>query len=92
MKPLAVENLAKNVMRRGPVKQLRFAEKLMDSMDDFTTADIAKAWQTEVTRRVEEIDNGTDPGIVAEVVHAEVRERLDGVRHLAPLVGRNGSR
>ncbi len=89
---MTTETLEKEALKLTPAKRLQLAEKLMDSVDEFATADIAKAWQFEVTRRVEEIDNGTDSGIDAKIVHAEVRERLDRVHHLAPVVGRNGSR
>ncbi len=70
-------------MKQGAAKQLKFSGKLMDSVDDLATADIAKAWQAEITRRVEEIDNGTDPGVAAEEVHAEARKRLRKKRHLS---------
>lgn len=70
-------------MKLTPAKRLRLAEKLMESVDDFATADIAKAWQTEIAQRVEEIDNGTDPGIPAEEVHAEARRRLREAHRLS---------
>ena len=80
---MATETLEKEALKLTPAKRLRLAEKLMDSVDDFATADIAKAWQAEINRRVEEIDNGTDLGVPAEEVHAEARKRLREARHLA---------
>ena len=79
---MTTETIEKEALKLTPAKRLRLAEKLMDSVDDFATADIAKAWQAEITRRVEEIDNGTDSGISAEEVHAEGRKRMREARHL----------
>lgn len=82
---MTTETLEREELKLTPAKRLRLAEKLMDSVDDFATADIAKAWQAEITRRVEEIDNGTDPGILAEKVHAETRKRLRGARRVSSI-------
>lgn len=80
---MTTETLEKEAMKLTPAKRLRLAEKLMDSVDDFASPEIAKAWQAEIAKRIEEIDNGTDPGVPAEEVHAEARRRLREARHLS---------
>ncbi|MEQ2010469.1 MAG: addiction module protein [Limisphaerales bacterium] len=78
---MTATTLEKEAMKLPPTKRLRLAEKLMDSVDDFATPEIAKAWQAELARRVEEVENGTDPGVPAAEVHAEARRRLrEGTR------------
>ncbi len=80
---MTTETIEKEAMKLTPAKRLRLAEKLMDSVDDFATAEIAKAWQAEIAQRVAEIDNGTDPGVPAEEVHTEARRRLREARNLS---------
>ena len=80
---MTTEILEKEAMKLTPAKRLRLAEKLMDSVDEFASPEIAKAWQAEIAQRIEEIDNRTDPGVPAEEVHAEARRRLREARHLS---------
>ena len=80
---MTATTLEKEAMKLPPTKRLRLAEKLMESVDDFATPEIAKAWQAELAQRVEEMDNGTDPGVPAEEVHAEARRRLREAHRLS---------
>ncbi|GDY20691.1 hypothetical protein LBMAG56_20370 [Verrucomicrobiota bacterium] len=41
---MTAETLEKEALKLTPAKRLQLAEKLMDSVDDFATTDIAKAW------------------------------------------------
>jgi putative addiction module component (TIGR02574 family) len=81
---MTTETIERAAMKLPPTKRLRLAEKLMDSVDDFATPEIAKAWQAELARRVEEVENGTDPGVPAAEVHAEARRRLREARRISP--------
>lgn len=54
--------------------------KLIGSLDDDDDLEISQEWQDELNRRVEEMRNGTSPGIPHEEVMREARELLAGIR------------
>jgi putative addiction module component (TIGR02574 family) len=59
-------------------ERAELAQFLIQSLDPDDTADeeeVAASWEAELARRVEEIDNGTEPGIPAEQVFSELREK-----------------
>ena len=80
---MTTQTLEQEAMKLPPAKRVKLAEKLMGSVDDFVTEEIAEAWKHEITRRVEEIDKGTDLGVPAETVHAEARRRLRESRRVS---------
>jgi len=75
--------LEKEAMKLPPAKRLKLAEKLMVSVDDFSSWEVAQAWEAEIGRRVTEIESGADLGGPAEQVHAEARKRLREARSLS---------
>jgi putative addiction module component (TIGR02574 family) len=62
--------------------RVRLAEKILESVEDYASPDVAAAWDTEITRRVKEIKGGKAEGIPAEEVSAGVRRKLHEARRL----------
>lgn len=54
--------------------------KLIGSLDDDDDLEASQEWRDELNRRVEEMRNGTSPGIPHEEVMREARELLAGIR------------
>ncbi len=46
-------------------------------------SDIEEAWRKEISRRVQEYEEGKVKGIPAEEVFREARKRLDGARQIS---------
>ena len=47
----------------SPAERVALAEALMESVDYFTTESLNRAWRTEVTVRVNDIESGKEPGV-----------------------------
>ena len=59
-----------------PVESRAFlAEKLLESLDESTRAEIDAAWGEEIDRRIQEFDEGKVKGIPADEVFAAIRAR-----------------
>ena len=56
------------------------ATKLISSLDDDDDIEVSQEWRDELNRRVEEMRNGTSPGIPHDEVMRGVRELLAGIR------------
>jgi putative addiction module component (TIGR02574 family) len=56
------------------------ATKLISSLDDDDDIEVSQEWRDELNRRVEDMRNGTSPGIPHEEVMREVRELLASIR------------
>ncbi len=80
---MTTQTLEREAMKLRPASRLRLAEKLMDSVDDFVSGEVADAWNVEISRRVREIETGSDPGVLGEEVHAEARRRLREARRIS---------
>lgn len=52
----------------------------LEPRDDASPEEIEKAWDTEIARRLEEIDSGKVKGIPAEEVFARLRAKRDETR------------
>ncbi|MBD0320367.1 MAG: addiction module protein [Gemmatimonadetes bacterium] len=62
-------------------ERARLAHRLIVSLDaelDDDPAEVERAWETEIRRRVSEVDDGTGDLIPGEQVFAEVRPRPQG--------------
>jgi putative addiction module component (TIGR02574 family) len=84
---MTIRALEKEVMELPPRSRVRLAEKLIESVGDFTSKDVEAAWSEEVGRRVEEIKSGKAKGISASDAMAKARRMLHEARHLSS-VGR----
>lgn len=72
--PLTREQLEIEARNLPRDERARLAEALIASLDQ--DAEIARAWQEEIRRRVAELESGTVETIPAEQVFAEVDELL----------------
>jgi putative addiction module component (TIGR02574 family) len=75
--------LEREALKLPVAKRVRLAEKLMASVD-YSTPAVEAAWKKEIARRAKEFDDGTEPGIPAEEVHAMVRRKLREARRVSP--------
>ncbi len=67
-----------------PARQkVALAEKLLASVDDFVSPDIAQAWELEIGRRTREIEAGEAVGLPAEEVLTQARNTLRETRRLS---------
>ena len=56
--------------------RIYLADRLLESLNAPTRADIEQAWAEEAERRIEEIESGNVDTIPGEQVFREIRERL----------------
>ncbi len=70
---MTIRALEKEVLELPPKSRARFAEKIIESIDDYASPEIEKAWTREIGRRVEEIKSGTARGIPAEEAMTKAR-------------------
>ena len=79
---MTIRALEKEVLELPARSRVRLAEKLIESVGDFTSPEVADAWSEEVGRRVGEIKSGRAKGIPAAVAMTKARRALHAVRHL----------
>ena len=75
MKREQIEAEARRLPRED---RARLAEALISSLDD--EAEVERAWEVEIRRRVEELRTGAVSGIPAEEVFAEIDDLLSRPR------------
>ena len=73
---MTIAALERKVLALPASSRVRIAEKILASVDEFVTPAIAKAWESELERRVKEIKEGRAEGIPADDVMAEARRKL----------------
>ena len=75
MTQLELESMATELLSLPPNERLFLSERLVESVDCFTTPDVAQAWSAEVGNRLADYESGTVVGIPSAEVHAEIRRR-----------------
>ena len=80
---MTIRALEKEVLELPPRSRVRFAEKLIESVDDFTSPEIEQAWSDEIGRRVKEIESGSTEGIPASEAMARARRVLNETRQIS---------
>jgi putative addiction module component (TIGR02574 family) len=75
--------LEKQVMDLPPRSRIRIAEKIMESVDEFTSKEIEAAWSEEIQRRVNDIESNKVKGIPAAQVMAKARRALNEARKIS---------
>lgn len=80
---MTIRALEKEVLELPPRSRVRFAEKLIESVDDFTSKEVEGAWSEEIGRRVNEIESGKAKGIPASEVMTKARRALHEVRQIS---------
>jgi putative addiction module component (TIGR02574 family) len=76
---LPIDQLEASVLNLPRTERARLAHRLIESLDDLSEeepAEIARAWDEEIARRVAELDSGEAELIPAEEVFAKLRSRL----------------
>ncbi len=80
---MTVRALEKQVMDLPPRSRIRIAEKIIESVDDFTSKQIEAAWSEEIQRRVNDIESGNVKGIPAAQAMAKARRALNEARKIS---------
>lgn len=76
MTQIELDSLTSQVLALPVEHRLTLGEKLIESVEPFSNADVDDAWSDELKRRISEIENGQVECISSEDVHAEVRRRI----------------
>jgi putative addiction module component (TIGR02574 family) len=80
---MTIRALEKEVLDLPPRSRVRFAERIIESVDDFTSPEIEAAWSAEIGRRVKEIEAGKVKGIPATQALAKARRALNEARQIS---------
>ena len=80
---MTIRALEKEVLELPASSRVRFAEKILESVEDFTSPEIEKAWSNEIARRVKEIHSGKAKGTSSEIVMAKARRALNETRRIS---------
>jgi putative addiction module component (TIGR02574 family) len=80
---MTIRALEKEVLDLPPRLRLRIAEKIVESVDDFTTRETEAAWAQEIERRVNDIESGNVKGIPAAQAMAKARRALNEARKIS---------
>ena len=75
--------LEQKVLKLPPASRVRLAEKLLESVEDYASPEIASSWQKEISRRVKAIESGAVEGVPVDQVFAEARRQLHEARRLS---------
>ena len=80
---MTVRLLEKEILELPPRSRLRLAEKIIESIDDFSDPQLKAEWDEETERRVKQIESGADKGIPADQVMKQARRALNEARRLS---------
>jgi putative addiction module component (TIGR02574 family) len=81
MKTTAIE---KELLALPAAQRVALAEKLMASVERYTNAEVERAWDEEISNRLDEIRSGKAEAIPAETVMVEARKILNETRRVSP--------
>ena len=68
------------LMSLSPADRLALGERLIESASMFGTPEEERAFNEKIARRIDDLESGRVQPIPAEVVHADLRRRLDEIR------------
>jgi len=71
------------VLKWPPAERVGLAERLLESVTDFTTEEIELAWRSEIARRVGEVESGKVSDIPSRNVFAKARKKLNEARQIS---------
>lgn len=71
-----IESLRNALMALPEAERAKLAKDLVASLDGSTDLDVARAWDIEICRRINEIESGQAVLLDADEVLARARERL----------------
>ena len=71
-----LETMAAKLLALPPNERLFLGERLVESVECFTSPEVAEAWSAEVANRLADYESGKVLGIPSADVHDEVRRRM----------------
>ncbi len=80
---LPIQDIEAEALQLPPTERGRLIDRLMQSLEpepEDTPENIAKAWDEEIARRIDEMDAGLTKSIPYEQVRAELRAMIDAAR------------
>jgi putative addiction module component (TIGR02574 family) len=80
---MTMRALEKEVLQLPPQSRVELAEKIIESLDDFASPEVAAEWDKEIERRVAEIRSGSEKGIAAEEVMRQAKRAVNEARRLS---------
>lgn len=80
---MTIAALERQALALPTASRVRLLEKLLASIDDFTTPAIKKAWETELEIRVNQIRGGKAEEVPADKVSALARRKVNEARRLS---------
>lgn len=75
--------LEKEILDLPPRSRVRLAEKIIESVDNYSDPGLVAAWNNEIKQRVKEIKSGAEKGIPASEVMRDARRVLNETRRLS---------
>ena len=75
--------LEKEVLEFPPRSRVRLAEKIIESIDDYSDPKLELEWDRVIARRVAEIKSNSEEGISAAQVMKEARRALHETRRVS---------
>ena len=82
--PTGIAAIEAHVLAWPAAQRLRLAERLVASVQDFATPDVAAAWEAELEQRIADVQSGCATGIPADEVMVQARQRLHEARRVPP--------
>ena len=80
---MPIQDIEAEALQLPPEERGRLIDRLMQSLEpepEDTPENIAKAWDEEIARRIDEMDAGLTKSIPYEQVRAELRAMIDAAR------------
>jgi putative addiction module component (TIGR02574 family) len=68
------------VLKWPAAERVGLAERLLESVTDFTSEEIQRAWGSEIARRVGEVESGKVSDIPSRNVFSKARKKLNEAR------------
>ena len=69
-----------NASRLSVKQRIEFAERVMAGVNDFANEEVAREWDREIKRRLDDYRSGNVKAIPSARVHAELNRRLNEIK------------
>src|SRR4051812_31475835 len=79
---MTVRKLEKQVMELSPESRVRLAEKIIESVEDFTNPEVKLLWDEEISERVASIHARKEKGVPGAQVIEPARRALNETRRV----------
>lgn len=78
-----LKQIADDLMKLSAAERIELAEALYVSVEG-TPAEVERAWEDEINRRIDDYEAGRSKPIPAGEVHAMIQRTLDEIRRVSP--------